>query len=109
VRLEAVRPGAEATGVFYVHNIAPVPVAAARPHCVPLRSHLGHELPAGAVRFDPEVLEPLPARSSCGIEVRACVPPETAPGAYVSVILVSNVPELYLPLQVTVAAAEAEE
>jgi hypothetical protein len=109
VRLEAVRPGAEATAVFYVHNTAPVPVASARPHCTPLRSHLGQELPAGAVRFDPEVLEPLPARSSCGIEVRACVPPGTAAGAYVSVILVSNVPELYLPLQVTVAAAEAEE
>jgi hypothetical protein len=108
VRLEAVRPGAEAAGVFYVHNLAPVPVAAARPHCAPLRSHLGQELPAGAIRFDPGVLEPLPARSSCGIEVRACVPPGTAPGVYVSVILVSNVPELYLPLQVTVAAVEAE-
>jgi hypothetical protein len=105
--LEAAGPGAEATGVFYVHNTAAVPVAAARPHCAPLRSHLGDELPAGAVRFDPAVLEPLPARSSCGIEVRACVPPGTTPGTYVSVILVANVPELYLPLQVTVAAAEA--
>jgi hypothetical protein len=108
LRLEAVRPGAEASGVFYVHNTAPVPVAAARPHCAPLRSHLGDELPAGAVRFDPDVLEPLPARSSCGIEVRACVLPGTAPGAYVSVVLVTNVPELYLPLQVTVATAEPE-
>jgi hypothetical protein len=109
VRLEGVRPGAEATGVFYVHNLAPVPVATARPHCAPLRSHLGQELPAGAVRFDPGALEPLPARSSCGIEVRASVPPGTAPGVYVSVILVANVPELYLPLQVTVADAEAAE
>jgi hypothetical protein len=107
LRLEAVRPGTEATGVFYVHNTAPVPVAAARPHCAPLRSHLGHELATGAVRFDPEVLEPLPARSSCGIEVRACVPPGTTPGTYVSVVLVANVPELYLPLQVTVADEEA--
>ncbi|HWC43961.1 MAG TPA: hypothetical protein VHK02_18405 [Actinomycetota bacterium] len=107
LRLEA-GPGAEATGVFYVHNTAPVPVASARPHCAPPRSHLGHELAAGAVRFDPELLEPLPARSSCGIEVRACVPPGTAPGTYVSVLLVSGVPELYLPLRVTVAAAEAE-
>ena len=108
LRLEAAGPGAEATGVFYVHNTAPVPVASARPHCAPPRSHLGPELAAGAVRFDPEVLEPLPARSSCGIEVRACVPPGTAPGTYVSVVLVSGVPELYLPLQVTVAATEAE-
>jgi hypothetical protein len=108
LRLEAVRPGAEATAVFHVHNTGPVPVPAARPHCAPLRSHLGHELAAGAVRFDPEVLEPLPARSSCGIEVRACVPAGTAPGTYVSVVLVSNVPELYLPLQLTVVATEAE-
>jgi hypothetical protein len=107
VRLEAPGPGAEASGVFYVHNLATVPVAVARPHCAPLRSHLGQELPAEAVRFAPEVLEPLPARSSCGIEVRACIPPGTVAGTYVSVLLVSNVPELYLPLQVTVAAAGA--
>ena len=108
LRLGTVRPGAEATAVFYVHNTASVPVPAARPHCALLRSHLGHELAAGAVRFDPEVLEPLPARSSCGIEVRACVPAGAPPGTYVSVVLVSNVPELYLPLQLTVVATEAE-
>ena len=34
--------------------------------------------------------------------MRCRVPPGAAPGTYVSVILVSNVPELYLPLQVTV-------
>jgi hypothetical protein len=108
VRMEAIRPGAEVTGVFYVHNTAPVPVPAARPHCARLRSHLGQELAGDVVRFEPQLLEPLPARSSCGIEVRACVPPGTAPGTYLSVILVSNVPELYLPLELTVAAAEAE-
>jgi hypothetical protein len=108
VRLAVAGAGMEATAVFYVHNTGPVPVATARPHCAPLRSHLGQELAASAVRFDPAVLEPLPARSSCGIEVRACAPPGTAPGTYVSVILVSNVPELYLPLQLTVTAVEAE-
>jgi hypothetical protein len=103
-----VTPGREATAVFYIHNSAGAPVPAVRPHCAPPRSHLGQELAGDAVRFDPEVLDPLPARSSCGIEVRCHVPPGSAPGSYASVILVSNVPELYLPLQVTVAGEEVE-
>ena len=102
--LEAATPGTEATAVFYVHNTSATAVGGVRPHCAPLRSHLGHELAADAVRFDPEVVDPLPPRGSCGIEVRCRVPPGAAPGTYVSVILVSNVPELYLPLQVTVRA-----
>ena len=38
-------------------------------------------------------LDPLPARSSCGMEVRVRVPRGASPGTYASVILVSNVPE----------------
>jgi len=102
VVLEAATPGMEATAVFYVHNTSATAVGGVRPHCAPLRSHLGQQLAADAVRFDPEVVDPLPPRGSCGIEVRCRVPPGAAPGTYVSVILVSNVPELYLPLQVTV-------
>ena len=98
----AATPATEATAVFYVHNTSATAVGGVRPHCAPLRSHLGDELAADAVRFDPEVVDPLPPRSSCGIEVRCRVPPGAAPGTYVSVILVSNVPELYLPLQLTV-------
>jgi hypothetical protein len=102
VTLEAAAPGTEATAVFFVHNTSATAVGGVRPHCAPLRSHLGHELAAHAVRFDPEVVDPLPPRGSCGIEVRCRVPPGAAPGTYVSVILVSNVPELYLPLRLTV-------
>jgi hypothetical protein len=98
----AATPATEATAVFYVHNTSAAAVGGVRPHCTPLRSHLGDELAADAVRFDPEVVDPLPPRGSCGIEVRCRVPPGAAPGRYVSVILVSNVPELYLPLQLTV-------
>ena len=100
VVLDAATPAMEATAVFYVHNTSATAVGV-RPHCAPLRSHLGQQLAADAVRFDP-VVDPLPPRGSCGIEVRCRVPPGAAPGTYVSVILVSNVPELYLPLQVTV-------
>lgn len=98
----AATPGTEATAVFYVHNTSAAAVGGVRPHCAPLRSHLGDELAADAVRFDPEVVDPLPPRGSAGIEVRCRVPPGAAPGTYVSVILVTNVPELYLPLQLTV-------
>ncbi len=102
VVLETVPPGADTTGLFWVHNTSAAPVSSVRPHCAPLRSHLGYELPPDAIRFEPRALDPLPARSSCGIEVRLSVPSATPPGTYVSVILTSNVPELYLPLRVTV-------
>ena len=98
----AATPGTEATAVFYVHNTSAAAVGGVRPHCAPLRSHLGDALAADAVRFDPEVVDPLPPRGSCGIEVRCRVPPDAAPGTYVSVVLVSNVPELFLPLRLTV-------
>jgi hypothetical protein len=108
VVLKAVSPGAETTGLFWVHNTSPAAVSSVRPHCAPPRSHLGHELAPDAIRFDPQVLDPLPARSSCGIEVRLSVPPATPPGTYMSVILASNLPELCLPLRVTVQGEEAE-
>jgi hypothetical protein len=106
VMLEAVAAGTEASAVFWIHNTSPSAIPAVRPHCTPLRSHLGHELAAGAVRFDPEVLDPLPARSSCGVELRCRVPPGATPGGYASLILVSNLPELFLPLRVTVKGEE---
>jgi hypothetical protein len=107
VRLEAVTAGTEAAAVFWIHNTAPTAIPTVRPHCGPLRSHLGRELAADAVRFDPEVLDPLPARSSCGVEVRCRVPPDAMPGSYATLILVSNLPELSLPLRVTVEDKEA--
>jgi hypothetical protein len=102
VVLESTAGGAELVGTFWVHNTSPAPVPAVRPHCAPLRSHLGCELPADLLRFDPVMLDPLPGRSSCGIEVRLRVPRTTSPGCYVSVILATNVPELYLPVRADV-------
>jgi hypothetical protein len=108
VVLDPVAPGAEQTAVFWVHNTSAAAVAAVRPHCAPLRSHAGSEL-ATTIQFHPQVLDPLPPRSSCGIEVRMTIPPSADPGTYVSVILASNVPELYLPLCVTVLPRQAAE
>lgn len=97
-----VRPGTETSAMFWMHNTSSVVVPAVRPHCAAPRSHLGRELGAGAIAFDPQVLDPLPARSSCGIEVRVRVPPGAEPGTYVSVVMATNVPDLCLPLTVTV-------
>lgn len=103
--LGPVAPGAERTAVFWVHNTSAAAVAAVRPHCAPLRSHADCEL-APAVQFHPQVLDPLPPRSSCGIEVCVTIPLSADPGTYVSMIMASNLPELYLPLCVTVVPAE---
>ena len=102
VDLPPVVAGGESSAVFWVHNTSAAVVAAVRPHCAPPRSHLGRELVPDAVAFDPPILDPLPARSTCGIEVRVRVAPDVEPGLYVSVLMASNVPDLYLPLQVTV-------
>jgi len=102
VDLPPVRAGGESSAVFWVHNTSAAGVAGVRPHCAPPRSHLGCELAPDAVVFDPPFLDPLPARSTCGIEVRVRVAPDVEPGRYVSVVMASNVPDLYLPLQVTV-------
>jgi hypothetical protein len=41
------------------------------------------------------------------VELRCRVPPDATPGGYASLILVSNLPELFLPLRVTVKGEEA--
>jgi hypothetical protein len=106
VVLPDLTPGAEATGLFWIHNTSAVPIASARPHCAPPRSHLGHELPAAGFEFDPPVFEPLPPRSSCGVEIRLRVPVTTPPATYVSIIMVSHVPDVHLSLRVTVRPGE---
>jgi hypothetical protein len=106
ILLEPVFPGEGVTGLFWLHNSSPVPIAAVRPHCAPPRTHLGIELAAGTVQFDPPQLDPLPQRSSCGVEIRLRVPPTAEPGTYVSMVMASNLPDLYLPLRVTVRPAE---
>jgi hypothetical protein len=107
--LSVAGPGEAATAVFWVHNTSAAVVASVRPHCAPPRSHHGHELAADAVVFDPPSLDPLPARSTCGIEVSVRVPRGTPAGRYSSIVMASNVPDLYLPLHVTVRETEVQE
>ena len=62
------------------------------------RSHLGRELPAGAVPFDPPVARPAPGPQQLrdrGAGARSR--PTPRPARYVSVVMAANVPDLYLP------------
>jgi hypothetical protein len=101
----SVAAGDSAVAVFWVHNASPVPVPSVRPHCGALRSHTGAELAPETLQFDPPALEPMPGRSSVGIEVRAAPPAGTAPGTYLSLLLATGVPGLHLPVAVTVTGA----
>jgi hypothetical protein len=102
-----VSPGDVATAVFWVHNSSAAPVRDVRPHCAPLRSHVGDELEAAAVVFDPPVLDPLPARSRCGIEVRVTVPSDRPPATYATIVFVTNVPDMHLPMRIDVVSEPA--
>jgi hypothetical protein len=95
-------PGGHDQGIFWVHNTAAEPVSSARPHCGPLRSHQGEVLDPDVVSFDPVMLDPLPGRSTCGIEVHVRPPHTTSPGTYASVILVSRLPDAGIPIRVRV-------
>jgi|EndMetStandDraft_8_1072994.scaffolds.fasta_scaffold276136_2 hypothetical protein len=105
VVLGPVAPGGVARRVFWIDNPAAAPIDDVRPHCGPLRCSDGAELP-GAVTFDPMALAPLPARSRCGVEVVVAIPADAAPGRYVTMVLVTNLPAVALPLCVAVAVDE---
>ena len=105
VALGPVAPGGVARRVFWIDNPAAAPVDDVRPHCGPLRSSDGAEL-IDAVAFDPVLLAPLPARSRCGVEVVVTIPGDAAPGRYLTMVLVTNLPEVALPLSVAVAVDE---
>jgi len=98
-------PGDQVSEVFWVHNTSATPVASVRPHCGTPRSDTGAEL-AAEVSFDPPALDPLPARSSCGIELRVRVAGSAEPGTYASLIMATNAPGWFLPVSVTVAVPD---
>jgi hypothetical protein len=85
-----------------VRNPSAVPVHGVRPHLSAPRSHLGEELPVAAVTFDPPAFDPLPPRSVCCVELHVDVPAGTAPGRYLTVVLLSRLPHVAQPLHVDV-------
>jgi hypothetical protein len=90
----------------WLHNGTAEPRADVSLHCGDLRAHDGSLLPAGAVRFDPDRVDGLPARSSRGVVVSAVLHADQPAGVYRGVILATGVPDAWLPLEIVVDGTE---
>lgn len=101
------RGGRRGSAEIWLHNGTGAPIGGLRLHCGDLRAHDGATVPTAAIRFDPPSLDELPARSSRGVVVEARVDGDVAPGTYRGVILVAGAPEVWLPIDVTVADGSA--
>lgn len=104
VRLVA-GPGHGATGSdpmaeIWLHNGTERAQEGIELHASDLTAHDGTSLPAGAVEFRPTIID-LPARSSRGVVVTVAVG-DTPPATYRGIILATNLPEVWLPLEVRV-------
>jgi hypothetical protein len=97
------RGGRRGSAEIWLHNGTGAPIGGLRLHCGDLRAHDGATVPTDALRFDPPSLDELPARSSRGVVVETRVDGDVAPGTYRGVILVAGAPEVWLPIDVTVA------
>lgn len=90
------------TGEFWLHNNSGASVSDVRLHCGDLRSHSGWALQADNVSFEPAEIRELPDRSSRGITLAVDVPTGTPPDVYRGSLLASNLPEVWLPIEVRV-------
>lgn len=89
-------------GEVWLHNGADGERDDLRFHCGELRRHDGGVLP-GQVVFDPPVVERLLPRSSRGVLVTvADLDPAVEAGSYRGIVLVSGLPDVWLPIEVVV-------
>jgi hypothetical protein len=98
--------GVSAEVEVWLHNGTAEPRADVSLHCGDLRAHDGSLLPATAVRFDPDRVDDLPARSSRGVVVSAVLDAERPAGVYRGLILATGAPDVWLPLEVVVGGGE---
>jgi hypothetical protein len=94
--------GSNGSGEFWLHNNSGEEVVDIRLHCGDLRSHGGWALAADHVTFGPECIRELPDRSSRGITLTVEVPADTPTDVYRGAVLASNLPEVWLPVEVRV-------
>lgn len=109
VRIAVAGDGARADSEVWLHNGTSAPIAGLSLHCGDLRAHDGSVLPASAVRFDPDGVDELPARSSRGVVVSADIADiadDQLVGTYRGVILAAGAPDVWLPLELTVGERE---
>jgi hypothetical protein len=103
IRVTSPEPGSGGRGSvgsrqeIWMHNGSGEHFTGLALHCGDLRASDGSVLPAGAVQFDPQVID-LPARSSRGIVVS--VQADAPPGIYRGVVLTAGLPEVWLPIEV---------
>jgi hypothetical protein len=92
------------TDELFLHNPTVRDVDGLHVHCGGLWAHDGTEL-AGGVTFDPETVDVLHARSSRGITVSiSSNGTAPSPGTYRGIVLVTGLPDAWLPVEVVVEA-----
>jgi hypothetical protein len=100
--LRARRSGQGEPAEIWLHNGTAEARDDLRLHCGDLRSSDATVLPGGLV-FDPETVAELPARSSRGITVGLAPGAGGAtPGTYRGVVMVTGLPDVWLPVTVIV-------
>lgn len=105
--MPVIAPGTSGAGEFWLHNNSGEAVREVRLHCGDLRSHCGGAIGADRIRFDPPEMAELPDRSSRGITLSIDVPHGTRADVYRGAVLASNLPEVWLPVEVRVAEHDA--
>lgn len=100
--IDPVPSGGTAHGELWLHNRSGVAVADVRLHCGDLRAHDGWAISSDHIAFDPPHLDELPDRTSRGISIEIAVPEDAPPETYRGVVLASNMPGVWLPVEFTV-------
>ena len=98
-------PGAAARGELWLHNRSGAAVRDVRLHLGDLRRHDGWAIEAAAVTFEPAAIEELPDLTSRGVRVSVDVPADAPPGVYRGTVMASNLPDVWLVLELAVVAA----
>ncbi|MGH9297453.1 MAG: hypothetical protein ACRDZP_05695, partial [Acidimicrobiales bacterium] len=98
-------PGGRCSARLWLHNTESSTVNDLRAWAAPLVSHVGGRLGDGVVTFEPERVSRLDPGESRELLAMAEIPIDAAPGLYHGQVLVERLPELVLPVTVTVLAA----
>jgi hypothetical protein len=96
---------ARASGEIWLHNASARAVGPLRLHVGELRSSEGATVRGRSVRFDPETVAELPARSCRGVRVSVRAPGGLPPGHYRGLLLAEGAAGVAVPVEITVPDA----
>jgi hypothetical protein len=103
LRLGPAKPGHPESGRAWVHILEGPPGPSARLCATAFTAHNGATVEAGAVTFEPPMLDSSDLQSSQEVAITIAVPEGTPPGAYHGHILATGMPEVSLPVRLEVA------